>query len=70
MSSLTPRTIVRSGCLAGALENAGRLDHDLDAHVRPGQIRRVALRERLDEIAVDHQAILTDFNRAVEAAIV
>jgi hypothetical protein len=38
-------------------EEAGRLDHDVDAEVAPRQLRRIALRERLDLAAVDDQRV-------------
>ena len=34
-------------------EEAGRLDHDVDAEVGPRQVRRVALLEGDDRLAVD-----------------
>ena len=48
-----------SRCLAASSrvgEEAGRLDHDVDAEVAPRQRRRVALGEDLDLVAVDDDA--------------
>ena len=49
---LGARLEVLGGVVAGG-EEAGRLDHDVDAEVAPGQRRRVALGEHLDLVAVD-----------------
>ena len=81
-SSLTPRTMVTSSFVAGALmitfltlswrwarglravgEEAGRLDDDLDAGVAPGDLRRVALGEDLDRLAVDDEAAVAGLRR-------
>ena len=49
-------------------EEAGRLDHDVDAEVAPRQVRRVALGQHLDLVAVDDQRVLADLDRARERA--
>ena len=39
-------------------EETGRLDDDVDAHVAPGQLGRVALLEYLDLTAIDDECIV------------
>ena len=86
-SSLTPRTTVRSGPLAGAVmttffapaamclaassrfgEEAGRFEHDVDAEVLPGQLRRVAHRQHLELVAVDRDAVALGLDLRVQVA--
>ena len=53
----------------GALrEQAGRLDRDVDAEIRPGEVGRVALRDELDLVAVDGDRVVTRLDRDVEIA--
>ena len=49
-------------------EEAGRLDHHVDAEVAPRQRRRVALGEHLDLAAVDGQRAVADRDLARERA--
>ena len=86
-SSLTPRTTVTSGLLAGAVmmtflapavevlggavavgEEAGRLEHDVDAEVLPRQLRRVLQREHLELVAVDRDAVALGRDVGLEVA--
>ncbi len=64
---LGARREVLGGVLALG-EEAGRLDHDVDAEVAPGQVGRVALGQHLDLLAVDHQRALVGLDGAREAA--
>jgi len=50
-------------------EEAGRLDDDLDPHLGPGQIGRVALREHAHLAAVHNQSVVGGLNLAAEAAV-
>src|SRR3954453_22591947 len=45
-------------------EEAGRLEHDLDAEVAPRQVRGIALLEDLDLLAVDDEAVAADLHLA------
>ena len=47
-------------------EEAGRLEHDVDAEVAPGQLGRVAHGQRLQLVAVDVQSAVADRDVAVE----
>ena len=49
-------------------EQAGRLDHDVDAEVAPGQVGRIALGEHLDLGAVDGDRAVAGLDLAREAA--
>lgn len=51
-------------------EEARRLDNQLHAHLTPGYLRRIALGEHLDRLAIDHQAAVDRLNAALEAAVV
>ncbi len=51
-------------------EQTGRLDHDVDAQVLPRDGGRIGLLEDLDFLAIDQQAIISNFDGAVEATIV
>ena len=53
--------------LAG--EQAGALEHRVHAETAPRQLGRIALREHLDAIAVDHHRIAIDLDLAGEAAM-
>ena len=55
MTRLAPPVEVRGGLLARG-EEAGRLDHDVDAVVGPRDLGRLALLELLDLAAVDREA--------------
>ena len=67
MTFLAPAVEVLGG--VGALgEEAGRLDHDVDAEVAPRQRGRVALGEHLDLVAVDDQGAVGDGDLARERA--
>ena len=61
-----------SRCLAAVValgEEAGRLDHDVDAEVAPRQRGGIALLERLDVLAVDPQRAVADLDRALERPV-
>jgi hypothetical protein len=60
------REVLR-GVVAGG-EEAGRLDHHVDAEVAPGQRRRIALGEHLQRSAVDRDRVPVDADLAGEAA--
>ena len=47
-------------------EEAGRLDDDVDAQLAPRQVRGVALRERLDRLAVDDDVVVVVVDGGVE----
>ena len=49
-------------------EEAGRLDDDVDAELAPRQVRGVALRERLDRLAVDDDVVVVVVDGRVETA--
>jgi hypothetical protein len=51
-------------------EDAGRLDHDLDAEILPRDLARVALREHDDRLAVDLDPAAGRFHVARERAVV
>ena len=53
--------------LAG--EEARAFHHDVDVEGLPRELRRVALGEHLDDVAVDDHRIAGDLDRAVEAAV-
>jgi hypothetical protein len=48
-------------------EEAGRLDHDVDAEVTPGQGGRIALGQHLQLLAADGQRTLADLDGLREA---
>ena len=52
-----------------AREQPGALVHDIHPEFPPRQLRRVALGEDLDPVAVDHQRIALDLDLAGEAAV-
>ena len=52
--------------VGAAGEEAGRLDHDVDAEVAPRKVRRVALGEALHFLAADVQRAAGDFDRLGE----
>ena len=53
--------------VGGLGEEAGRLDDDVDAELAPGQVRGVALGERLDGLAVDDDVVVVVVDGRVEA---
>ncbi len=55
MTSGAPRVEVGAGGLA-AVEEAGRLDDDVDAEVAPRQVGGVALAEHLERVVADLDA--------------
>ena len=62
-----PAVEVLRGALAVG-EEAGRLDHDVDAEVAPGQRRRVALGEQLELVAVDRDRAVAGLDVLAERA--
>jgi hypothetical protein len=58
---------VLGGVGAGG-EEAGRLDHDVDAEVAPGQSGRIALGEDLDLVAAGDDRVAVDLDPAGVAA--
>ena len=56
------------GRLVAVGEEAGRLDDDVDAEVAPRQLRRVALGEDLERVAVDRDAVVGRLDVVVEPA--
>ena len=64
---LRPGLEVLGGVVA-LREQAGRLDHDVDAEVAPGQRRGIALGEHLDRLAVDDDRPVALGDLAREAA--
>ncbi|GAA1514064.1 hypothetical protein GCM10009761_15070 [Agromyces terreus] len=54
--------------VGGLGEEAGRLDHDVDAELAPGEVGGVALREGLDRGAVDDDVVVVVVDGRVEAA--
>ena len=54
--------------VGGLGEEAGRLDHDVDAEIAPRQVRRVALGEDLDVLAGDADAVVGRAHLAGEPA--
>ena len=67
MTFLAPAVEVLGGVVAVG-EEAGRLDHDVDAEVAPGQGGRIALGEDLDLLAVDDDRRRRRLDLAREAA--
>ncbi len=58
-------------CLAAAVavgEDAGRLEHDVDAEGLPRQLRRILQREHLELVAVDGDAIALGRDVGLEVA--
>jgi len=55
---------------AGVGEDAGGLDHDLDAVVAPRNLPGVALGDHGDALAVDHEVAVDDIDFARVAAVV
>jgi hypothetical protein len=53
--------------LAG--EDAGALEHHVDAQLAPGQLGRIALGEHADAVAIDHHRVAIDRDGAVELAV-
>lgn len=51
----------------GVGEAAGRLEDDLHAELGPGKLRRLALGEHLDAVAVDDEGVAVDAHRTAEA---
>ena len=65
-----PRTGVDVGArLVGVREQAGRLDHDLDAQVAPRQLGRVLDLQHLDRLAVDHDRVVRVGDVALVGAV-
>ena len=59
---------VRAGLgLAG--EEAGRLQHDIDAEIAPRQFRRITFGQHLDAIAIDDQVAAIDTDLARETSM-
>ncbi len=50
-------------------EQAGALEHDIDTELAPGQLGRIALGADADAVAIDHQRIAVDLDRAGEVAV-
>ena len=50
-------------------EDAGPLDHDVDAQLAPGALGRVADGDGLDLLAVDDQVLVVVLDRAGKAAV-
>src|SRR6185312_1984954 len=50
-------------------EQPGRLDDDLDAHVLPRQVGRIALGDHAHVLAVDDQLAVARLDRAGKAAV-
>ena len=63
-----PPLEVRAG-LRFAREQPGALEHELDAELAPRQLRRIALGQHLDAIAVHDQRIAVDLHLAAELAV-
>jgi hypothetical protein len=53
--------------LAG--EQARALEHDVDAELAPRQLRRIALGQHADAVAVDDHVVAVDFDLARELAV-
>ena len=49
-------------------EEAGRLEHDVDAEVLPRQLRRIAQRQHLELVAVDRDAVVLGLDVRVQVA--
>ena len=49
------RDVLRGVVAVG--EEAGRLEHDVDAQILPGQLRRIAQRQDLELVAVDRDGV-------------
>ena len=49
-------------------EEAGRLEHDVDAEVLPRELRRIAHREHLELVAVDRNRVALGFHLRVQVA--
>src|SRR5690625_324847 len=58
------------GGLVALREDAGRLDHDIDPQVAPGQVLRVALVGHPDLVTVDGQAVLVVTDLALKPTVV
>ena len=50
-------------------EEAGAFEHDVDPEFAPGQLRRIAVREHLDPVAIDHEVFAIDRDRARKRAV-
>ncbi|MNY43459.1 hypothetical protein D3C86_1784200 [compost metagenome] len=50
-------------------EDAGAFQHDVDAHFAPRQFGRVADRQELDRLTIDHQLVAGQFHGARERAV-
>ena len=59
------KVLLRVGTLR---EEPGRLDRDVDAEIRPGQVGGVALGEELDLVAADGDRVVAGLDRDVEVA--
>src|SRR6476469_8769423 len=57
----------RSFVFAG--EKTGAFQHDVDVKILPGQLRRIALCQHLDAVAIDHHRIALYGDRAFEFAV-
>ena len=58
--------MLRSAVAVG--EQTGRLDHDVDVEVAPGQLLGVALRQKLDLVFADGDRAVADLDILVEPA--
>src|SRR5690606_35451744 len=52
-----------------AREQTGALEHEIDAELAPGQLRRIALGNDSNAVAVDDHRIAVDFHLAGELAV-
>jgi hypothetical protein len=59
---------VRGGLFLGG-EEAGALENDVDVQVLPRQLRRVALRDHADAVAVHHHVVAVDLHRPGKLAV-
>ena len=64
---LAPAVEVLGGVVAVG-EEAGRLEHDVDAEILPRQLRRIAQRQHLELVAVDRDAVALRLDSRVQVA--
>ncbi len=57
------------GCLVAGGEQAGRFDDHVHAQVAPGELRRVALGQDIDGLAVDRDAGVAGFDLSRKASV-